>query len=137
MKKLNLKVMFAIAAVLLVFSGIAALLSFAVPSIKSAYGITDVSTAFAFLIIGVAQLVFGVVAWAVRKDPASETCTTLAYGYASLFALWAIVDVIGNMGEFSSIPGHDISLWLWVVIFASLAWGFFIAGKASKLNSDN
>ncbi|MGB8316518.1 MAG: hypothetical protein WCE54_00235 [Ignavibacteriaceae bacterium] len=73
MKKLNLNTMFTIAAILLTFSGIAALLSFAVPSIKSAYGITDISTAFAFLIIGVAQLVFGVVAWSVRKDPASKT----------------------------------------------------------------
>ncbi len=137
MKKLNLNVMFATAAVLLVFSGTAALLSFAVPSIKSAYGITDVSTAFAFLIIGTAQLVFGVVAWSVRKDPASKTRTTLAYGYASLFILWAMVDVIGNMGTFSSIPGHDNSLWLWVVAFSLLALGFFITGKTSKLSSGN
>ena len=84
-----------------------------------------------------AQLVFGVIAWAVRKDPASKTRTTLAYGYASLFTLWAIVDVIGTIGEFSSIPGHNNTLWLWVLIFSLLALGFFIAGKTSKLKSDN
>ncbi len=137
MKKLNLNGMFAIAAVLLLFSGMAALLSFVIPSIKSSYGITDVSSAFAFLIIGTAQLVFGIVAWSVRKDQPSKTRTTLAYGYASLFALWAIVDVIGNMGAFSSIPGHDNSLWLWVVTFSLLALGFFVTGKAPKLSSDN
>ncbi len=137
MRKLNLNVMFTIAAVLLILAGITALLSYFVPSIKSAYGITDISTAFAFLIIGTVQLVLGVVAWSVRKDPASKTRTTLAYGYASLFTLWAIVDVIGNIGEFSSIPGHDNSLWLWVVIFSLLALGFFVTGKTGKLNSDN
>ncbi len=129
--------MFAIAAVLLIFSGIAALLSFAVPSIKMAYGITDISTVYAFLIIGVAQLVFGIVAWSVRKDPVSKTRTTLAYGYASLFLLWAIVDVIGTMGQFSSISGHDSSLWVWVFIFSLLALGFFSNGKARNLSSVN
>jgi len=135
MKKLNLNVMFTIAAVLLIFSGTAALLSFVIPSIKSAYGITCISTAFAFLIIGTAQLVFGVVAWLAQKDTASKTRTTLAYGYASLFALWAIVDVIGTLGEFSSIPGHDNSLWMYVVFFSLLAFGFFATAKTS-INSD-
>ncbi len=137
MKKLNLNVMFTIAAVLLILAGITALLSYFVPSIKSAEGVTDISTYYVFLIVGTAQLVFGVVAWSVRKDPASKTRTTLAYGYASLFTLWAIVDVIGTMGEFSSIPGHDNSLWLWVVIFSLLALGFFITAKTNKLNRDN
>ncbi len=137
MKKLNLNVMFTIAAVLLILLGTMALLSWAVPSIKSSYGTTDISTAFAFLIIGTAQLVFGVVAWSVRKGPASKTHTTLAYGYGSLFALWAILDIIGRIGEFSSLPGHDKSLWLFVVIFSLLALGFFISGKTSKFNIDN
>ncbi|MCC5930762.1 MAG: hypothetical protein JJU28_16075 [Cyclobacteriaceae bacterium] len=105
--------MFSIAAVVLVFSGAMALLSFAVPYIKQAYGITDISSAFAFLIIAPAQLVFGVVAWLVRKDPESKTRSILAYGYGLLFFLWAILDIIGTMGVFSSIPGHDNSLWLW------------------------
>lgn len=137
MKKLNLNGMFAIAAVLMIFLGMTALLSFAVPSIKSAYGITDASSAFTFLILGTAQLVFGIVAWSVRKDPVSKTRTTLAYGYASLFTLWALVDVVGNMGAYSSIPGHNNSLWLWVVTFSLLALGFFVTGKAQKLSSDN
>ena len=132
MKKLNLNVMFAIAGVLLILLGMMALLSLGVPSIKSAYGITNISVAYAFLIIGAAQLVLGVVAWSVRKDPVSKTRTTLAYGYGSLFALWAIVDVIGKTGEFSSLPGHDNSLWLFVVIFSLLAFGFFTSGKSSK-----
>ncbi len=137
MKKLNLNVMFVFAAVLLILAGITALLSYAVPAIKSAEGVTDISTYYVFLIVGTAQLVFGVVAWAVRKNPASKTRTTLAYGYASLFTLWAIVDVIGTTGAFSSIPGHGNSLWAWVVIFSLLSLGFFITGKASKLSSDN
>ncbi len=129
--------MFTIAAVLLILAGITALLSYFVPSIKSAEGVSGISTYYVFLILGTAQIVLGVVAWTVRKDPASKTRTTLAYGYASLFTLWAIVDIIGTMGEFSSIPGHDNSLWAWVVIFSLLALGFFITGKTGKLNSDN
>jgi len=118
-----------IAAGVLVFSGTVALLSFAVPSIKQAYGITESASAFAFLIIAPAQLVLGGIAWSVRKDPDSKTRTTLAHGYASLFFLWALVDVVGTMGAFRSIPGHDNSLWLWVAIFSSMALGFFVAGR--------
>jgi cation transport ATPase len=133
MKKLNLSGMFTIAAILLTFSG----MSFAVPSIKSAYGVTDISTYYVFLIVGTTQLVSGIVAWLVRKDPASKTLTTLAYGYASVFILWAIVNVIGTTGDFRSISGHDNSLWRWAVIFSLFALGFFITGKAGKLNGGN
>jgi hypothetical protein len=89
------------------------------------------------LIIAPAQLVFGVIAWSVRKDPESKTRTTLAYGYASLFFLWAIVDVIGTMGAFSSIPAHDNSLWLWVVIFSLIALGFFMPGGTENEKMKN
>jgi hypothetical protein len=134
---MKLNVMFTIAAILLIFAGTVALLSFVVPFIKTLEGITDVASAYAFLIIAVAQLVFGVVAWLIRKAPASKTLTTIAYGYGSLFALWAVVDIIGNMGQFSTIPGHDNSLWVWVVIFTLLAVGFFITGNSSNLTSDS
>ena len=137
MKKLNLRGKFTIAAILLIVSGIAVLLSYIVPGIRSAYGVTDISTYYVFLIVGTIQLVFGIVAWLVRKDPASKTLTTLAYGYASVFILWAIVNVIGTMGDFRSISGHDNSLWLWAVTFSLLALGFFITGKTCKLNGDN
>ena len=133
---MKLNVMFAIAAVFLILVGISNLLSYAVPVIKSMNGITDISTYYVYLILGTAQLVFGVVAWSVRNDLVSKTRTTLAYGYASLFTLWAIVEVIGNMGEFSSIPGHNNSLWLFVVIFILLAVGFFMAGKTSNSKSE-
>ncbi len=134
---MKLKVMFTIAAVLLIIMGIVPLLSFAFPALKASYGITDISTSFAFLILSAAQLVFGVVAWSVRKAPASITRNSLSYGYASLFALWAVLDIIGNLGQFSTIPGHDNSLWLWVVIFTLVSIGFFVADKNSNSKSES
>ena len=92
---------------------------------------------YVFLIVGTTQLVFGIFAWLVRKDPASKTLTTLAYGYASVFILWAIASVIGTTGDFRSISGHDNSLWLWAVIFSLFALSFFIAAKTNKLDGDH
>jgi hypothetical protein len=62
MKKITLKLMFTIAAVFLLFTGLMGSLAFAVPDIQAAYGITDISTSFAFMILGGTQLVLGIVA---------------------------------------------------------------------------
>ncbi|MBN2011411.1 hypothetical protein JW960_18915 [candidate division KSB1 bacterium] len=132
---MKLNVMFTIAAILLILVGLGPLLSFVFPGIQATYGISDISTSFVYLILSVAQIVFGIVAWSVRKAPASKTRDSLALGYASLFALWAILNVIGSFGQFKAIPGHGNALWPWFVIFTLVAAGFFMADRTSNSKS--
>jgi hypothetical protein len=78
--KLNLKTMFTLDGIFLIFTSVLAFLSNIVPAIQTAYGVNDLSTYYAFLIVGTSQLMLGLVAVLVSKNPASPTLTTLAYG---------------------------------------------------------
>ena len=119
---MKLNVMFTIAAVLLILIGILSL--FAPPAM---FGTTDVAAAFSGKLGGVSWLSLGVIAWLVRNAEASKTRDSVVLGYTILFALLAVVSVYGS---FLDMPTASIS-WVPALIWALLAVGFFMAGKAS------
>ena len=123
---MKLNVMFTIAAILLILLGILAL--FAPPALV---GTTDVAAAFSGKLGGVSWLSLGVIAWLVRNAEASKTRDSVVLGYTLLFALWAVVSVYGS---FLDMPTASIS-WGPALIWALLAVGFFMAGKASMSKS--
>jgi hypothetical protein len=78
----------------------------------------------------VGWLSLGVIAWLVRNAEASKTRDALVLGYTLLFAVWAIISLIGQFGPFAALPGHTGS---WVI--ALIAVGFFVAGRSSMSKS--
>jgi hypothetical protein len=70
-------------------------------------------------------------AWLVRNAEASKTRDSVVLGYTILFALLAVVSVYGS---FLDMPTASIS-WVPALIWALLAVGFFMAGKASMSKS--
>lgn len=64
----------------------------------------------------------------------SKTRDALVLGYTLLFAVWAIISLIGQFGPFGVLPGHQAS-WLIAVIEAAIAVGFFVAGRSSMSKS--
>ena len=123
---MKLNVMFTVAAILLILLGILAL--FAPPALV---GTTDVAAAFSGKLGGVSWLSLGVMAWLVRNAEASKTRDSVVLGYTLLFALLAAVSVYGT---FLDMPTASIS-WGPALIWALLAVGFFMAGKASMSKS--
>ena len=131
---MKLNVMFIIAAILLILSGIGSLLGPVVAraALSAAVGAAlDDATAFNILLSGVVFLSLGVIAWLVRNAEASKTRDSVVLGYTLLFALWAVVSVYGS---FLDMPARSIS-WLPALIQALIAVGFFMAGKASMSTS--
>jgi len=124
---MKLNVMFTIAAILLILSGIGTL--FAPPALV--VGTTDDQAVFAGKLAGVGWLALGVMAWLVRNAEASKTRDSVVLSYTILFALWAVVSVYGS---FLDMPNANIS-WIPALIQALIAVGFFMAGKASMSTS--
>jgi hypothetical protein len=123
---MKLNTMFTIAAILLIFVAIVSL--FVPPAML---GTTDASAAFEGKLGGVTWLSLGVMAWLVRNAEASKTRDSVVLGYTILFALLAVVSVYGS---FLDMPTAKIS-WGPALIWALLAVGFFMAGKASMSTS--
>lgn len=123
---MKLNVMFAIAAIVLILVGILAV--FAPPTLS---GTTDVAAAFSGKLGGVSWLSLGVMAWLVRNAEASKTRDSVVLSYTLLFALLAVVSVYGT---FLDMPTAKIS-WGPALIWALLAVGFFMTGKASMSKS--
>jgi len=129
--KIKLKVMFIIAAVYWFFNGAGALVG---P--LSIWGVTlDASTPM-FLVMalrfwGVANLALGVIAWLVRNADASKTRDAVVLGFTFFFTLQAPVSLYGNFVD------PDSPHWIFVLIEALIAAGFFIAGKASMSKNAN
>jgi hypothetical protein len=124
---MKVSTMFLIAAIFLLLMG---LVSFIFPSLP-AFGITDPSAAFGAMIVGVALVSLGLIAWLVRNAEASKTRDSLVLGYTFLFALWALVSAYGS---FLPMPNSGIS-WLPALIQALVAVGFFMAGRSSMAKS--
>jgi hypothetical protein len=120
---MKLSVMFTIAAIVLILTGIAALI---VPG--AMLQTTDVTAIFNSRLAAAAWLSLGVMAWLVRNADASKARDAVVFGYTLLFALWAVVSLYGFF--LVEMPSHSIS-WVAAVIQALLAIGFFVAGRAS------
>jgi len=124
---MKLNVMFIIAAIVLI---LLSLLSLLAPAAPAMFGVIDAAQYFAILVGAVGWLSLGVIAWLVRNAQASKTRDALVLGYTLLFAVWAIISLIGQFGQFGALPGHNAS-WVIALIQALIAVGFFIAGRAS------
>ena len=123
---MKLNTMFTIAAIVMFLFAI--LTFFAPPSLRG----TDPSMAFSGKIMGVVFLALGVLAWLVRNDGPSKTRDSVVLGYTLLFTLWAAVSTYGIF--LVDMPPHNIS-WGPALIQALLAFGFFMAGRASMSTS--
>src|SRR3972149_6087062 len=124
---MKLNVMFVIAAIVLI---LLSLLSLLAPVAPAAFGAFDAAQYFSIMVGAVAWLSLGVIAWLVRNAEASKTRDALVLGYTLLFAVWAIISLIGQFGTFGALPGHNAS-WVIALIQALIAVGFLIAGRAS------
>jgi hypothetical protein len=127
---MKLNVMFVIAAIVLILTGILELLAPVIP----VFGVIDASAYFSALISAAPLLAFGVVAWLVRNAEASKTRQALVLGYILWFGLWAVVSVIGQFGQFSVLAGHQAS-WMIGLVQALVAVGFIVAGRSSMAKS--
>ena len=74
---------------------------------------------------GAALLPLGIIAWLVRNAEASKTRDALVLGYTLVFALMAVVSLLGY-----ALPGHSI-FWVTASTQALIAVGFFVAGRSS------
>jgi hypothetical protein len=117
---MKLSVMFVIAAVLLVLTGLASI--FAPPSLVGA----GASAAFNGKIAGAIELSLGVMAWLVRNAEPSKTRDSVVVGFILLFALWTVVSIYGVF--LVDLPTHSIS-WIPALIQALVAIGFFATGR--------
>ena len=127
---MKLNVMFTIAAISLILSAIGTFLAPVLPAL----GTTNAYGTFGMMIAAVCMLSLGVIAWLVRNAEASKTRDSLVLGYTFLFALWAVVSLIGQFGQFSELSGHKFS-WVIASIQALIAVGFFMAGKSRMAKS--
>ena len=125
---MKLNVMFTIAAIGLTLIGILSFLAPLAPA--AALGTTDANAGWQSMLGGAAFLPLGIIAWLVRNAEASKTRDALVLGYTFLFALWAVISLIGQFGQFSAAPGHSFS-WVVALIQALVAVGFFMAGRSS------
>ena len=124
---MKLNVMFTIAAIFLILTGIVSILGSVVAPAALGLGALDDTAAFNAMLAGVGRLSLGVIAWLVRNAEASKTRDSVVLGYTFLFALWAVVSAYGS---FLDMPAANIS-WVPALIQALIAVGFFMAGKAS------
>jgi hypothetical protein len=128
---MKLNVMFIIAAVVLI---LISLLSLLAPLAPGAFGVMDAAQYFSIMVGAVGWLSLAVIAWLVRNAEASKTRDALVLGYTLLFGLWALVSLIGQFGQFAALPAHSAS-WVFALIQALIAAGFFMAGRSSMSKS--
>lgn len=124
---MKLNVMFTIAAIVLILTGILALI---VPG--NLLQTTDITAVFNARLSAAAWLSLGVIAWLVRNAEASKARDAVVFGFTLLFALWAVVSLYGFF--LVDMPSHSIS-WIAAVIQALIAIGFFVAGRAAMSGS--
>ncbi len=128
---MKLNVMFVIAAIVLLFISLTTLLA---PLAPGTFGVFDAAQYFSIMVGAVGWLSLGVIAWMVRNAEASKTRDALVLGYTLLFGLWAVVSLIGQFGQFAALPAHSAS-WVFALIQALIAVGFFMAGRSSMSKS--
>ena len=124
---MKLNVMFIIAAIALV---LISLLSLLTPAAPTMLGIVGVGEYFYILVAAVGWLALAVIAWLVRNAEPSKTRDAVVLGYTLLFAVWAVISLIGQFGPFAALPSHSGS-WVIALIQALIAVGFFVAGRAN------
>jgi len=130
---MKLNVMFTITAVFLILVGILSLLGpVLAPGALASAGILDATARFNSMLAGGGWLALGVIAWLVRNAEPSKTRDSLVFGYTLLFGLLAVVSLYGI--TLSDMPSHASS-WVGALIWALLAVGLFIAGRASMSTS--
>jgi hypothetical protein len=121
--KLNIKVMFIIAAIYHFLNGLMGLL---VP--PQAMGVASDAPGFLIMTMrfwGVASLALGLIAWLVRNAEASKTRDMLVLGMTFFFVLEAPVSAYGYFID----PGSPHLIFAFVE--ALIAVGFIFAGRAS------
>jgi len=130
---MKLNVVFTIAAVIMIFLGLAQLLAPVALITGNGMGESP-SPAFIMTVrfAGVEFFGLGLIAWLVRNAEASKTRDAVTLGFTIYFALHALTSLYGQLTSISSSAG-----WVAVVIQGLLAVGLFMAGKASMSTTTN
>ncbi len=123
---MKLNVMFIIAAIYGIASGLFSLIA---PAAASAGTLTEGMPGMLFMIVrffGVAYIGLGLIAWLVRNAEPSKARDGVTLGLTVFFALHALTSLYGQFTD-TSVPNH----WVMATVQALIAVGFFVAGRAS------
>lgn len=123
---MKLNVMFIIAAIYGIASGLFSLIA---PAAASAGTLTEGMPGMLFMIVrffGVAYIGLGLIAWLVRNAEPSKARDGVTLGLTVFFALHALTSLYGQFTD-TSVPNH----WVMATVQALIAIGFFVAGRAS------
>ena len=122
---MKLSVMFIIAAVYGLLIGLPLL--FGPSSMATAAGLTGSPGMLMTLrYMGVANIGLGLIAWLVRNSEPSGARDGASMGFFIFFALSALTSLYAQFTEAAMV-----SNWIYVVVQALIAVGFFAAGKAN------
>ncbi len=127
---MKLNVMFIIAAIYGIFLGLFELLA---PAVATQGALTASSPSFLFMTVrfwGVSYIGLGLIAWLVRNSDASKARDGVTMGFFIFFALHALTSLYGQFTD-TSMTTH----WIMAIVQGLIAFGFFMAGKASMLTS--
>ena len=126
---MKLNVMFIIAAVYGFLFGLPLLL--APEAMASMTGVTlDPQMAMQMRYMGVAFLGLGIIAWLARNSDASKARDALSMGFFIFFVLSALTSLYAQF-----TPAAMPTDWVYVVIQALIAAGFWVAGRANMSTS--
>ncbi len=123
---MKLNVMFIIAAIYGIASGLFSLIA---PAAASAGTLTEGMPGMLFMIVrffGVAYIGLGLIAWLVRNAEPSKARDGVTLGLTVFFALHALTSLYGQFTD-TSVSNH----WVMATVQALIAIGFFVAGRAS------
>ncbi|MEW5939386.1 MAG: hypothetical protein AB1750_06985 [Chloroflexota bacterium] len=123
---MKLNVMFTIAAVYLIASGLFGLIA---PAAASAGTLPESAPGMLSMMIrfwGVAYIGLGLIAWLVRNAEPSKARDGVTLGVTVFFALHALTSLYGQFTD-TSVSTH----WVMATVQALIAVGFFVAGRAS------
>jgi len=126
---MKLNVMFIIAAVYGFLFGLPLLL--APEAMASMTGVTlDPQMAMQMRYMGVAFLGLGIIAWLARNSDASKARDALSMGFFIFFVLSALTSLYAQF-----TPAAMPTDWVYVLIQALIAAGFWVAGRANMSTS--
>lgn len=123
---MKLNVMFIIAAIYGIASGLFSLIA---PAAASAGTLTEGMPGMLFMMVrffGVAYIGLGLIAWLVRNAEPSKARDGVTLGLTVFFALHALTSLYGQFTD-TSVSNH----WVMATVQALIAVGFFVAGRAS------
>jgi hypothetical protein len=126
---MKLKVLFIIAAVYGFLLGLPLLLAPEAMAAMTGANL-DPQMAMQLRYMGVAFLGLGIIAWLARNSDASKARDALSMGFFIFFVLSAVTSLYAQF-----TPAAMPTDWVYVVVQALLAVGFFVVGKANMSTS--